>query len=158
MKEIVVPGIYEKVAVSDEYYEVQKRELYRLRQEKRRSLECHAPSYRNCFGDCDQCKFFCPERMDSIEEMSERLADEGGEIENELLAVDTVHEIQLHVRERVKALGTEDRKICKCIMAGMSERQAAKAMGLPNMTYHDRKTKLLKRLAEDWADLRDLLQ
>ena len=157
MKEIVVPGIYEKVAVSEEYYEVQKKLMHKDREEKRKTHECHAPSYKNCFGDCEQCKFYYPRQEESYEEISERLASGIDELESVLIEIEIAHQIQMHVRERIKGLKKEDREICECLLAGMTDRAAAESLGLPTMTYFYRKRKLLNRLAEEWADLRELV-
>ena len=158
MKEIVVPGIYEKVAVSEEYYEAQKKLMHKDREEKRKTHECHAPSYKNCFGDCEQCKFYYPRQEESYEEISERVSSGNDEPESVLIEIEIAHQIQIHVRERIKGLKKEDREICECLLAGMTEREAAASLGIANMTYHDRKVRLIKKLSAEWADLKEFLQ
>ena len=93
MKEIVVPGIYEKVAVSEEYSEAQKKLMHKDREEKRKTHECHAPSYKNCFGDCEQCKFYYPRQEESYEEISERVASGNDELESVLIEIEIAHQI-----------------------------------------------------------------
>ncbi len=156
-RKIKVMGIRELVEVSEEYYQEQKRENWRLRDRMRREGRCTAYSYRNCYGDCEQCKFYSPVYLPSLDEMYEQFDDEHEVAVFEAETQANIKELQKAVRRYVAELDGEAMQICQAVLDKKPDRVAAKELGMATMTYNDHKRKLFAALREEWEELYQLL-
>lgn len=156
-RKIRVPGIKELVEVSEEYYQEQKRENWRLRDRMRRAGSCTAYSYRNCYGDCELCKFYKPEYLSSLVEMYELVDESDEERLFEANIQSRTKELQESVRRYVDELDGEARLICQAVLDRKPDRIAAAELNMPTMTYNDHKRKLFAALRRDWEDLYEFL-
>lgn len=138
------------------------RNTYRKRMQRRG--ECACP--RNKFNFCDTDCMDCPYHRDGIFLSIDAPVGEDNDSFLDLFPTETsetpetilAYKVLKEWLEKIKSECTdEERAILTGIEQGRSKREMAEYLGLKPSTYQDRKTKLLKRLAEQYADLKGFL-
>lgn len=139
-----------------------ERNTYRKRMQRRGECACPRNKFNLCDTDCMNCPYHrdgiflsldapVGEDKTSFLDMSQA---ESSETPETILAYKVL-------KERLEAMKAECTDEEKAILAGIeqdrSKREMAELLGLKPSTYQDRKTKLLKRLAEKHADLKGFL-
>ena len=140
--------------VSEEVYRSEDRIISRTRKKKQRSGECICPQSQLCLCDmdCEVCAHFQDIHRIHIEEnvpnckgdvrFADILEDSNSDFCDALADKLTVRKILAELGER----DPEAARICLLIMDGLSEREAAAAMGMPRSTFKRR-----------WAAIKDML-
>ncbi|EKY00529.1 RNA polymerase sigma factor [Selenomonas sp. oral taxon 138] len=149
------------VSVSRDFYIKTTREINNKRKRLQRSGECCCP--RNfmwkCDGNCDRCRYHIPDpallhldapiKMDENLSLMDTIADDAPRPE-EIIA----HKELLDALIRELAQFDErERRMC-ALMSAVSEREAAKQMGLPRNTLAYRWAKLREKLAKNLNEYR----
>lgn len=158
---IYVPELRIYEPVSEEVYKEYYRPIWRTFKKEHYHKRCSCPgqSWHLCCGDCCTCSFHTAGDMlsmdmemgDSEEEgitLHETLADESQLIESIVEDAILLEEL-LHALEE---LDPEGKKMCRLIMEGCSERQAADMMNMARSTFKRHWDRVKEILAERLKD------
>ena len=126
-----------KIKVQGQLIEVSK-DVYRAFYQMRRQEQ--AQRERDAYNHCIQYA-----ALDSEELLGEDILLDQNALSVEEQAISAILTEKLHTR--IKMLSDkEQRLICDLYFEGLSERELAQKMGLPYMTVHNRKVKVLRKL------------
>lgn len=149
------------VPVSRDFYIEVSREIDRKRKRLQRHGACCCPrnSMWKCDGNCDRCRYHiqdpaqlhldAPVRMDENLSLMDTIAG-GAPCPEDIIADKEL--LDALIRELAQ-LDERERRMCE-LMSAVSEREAAKQMGIPRNTFAYQWAKLRERLAQKLKDYR----
>lgn len=149
------------VSVSRDFYIKATREINNKRKRLQRhgACCCSRKTMWKCDGDCDRCRYHIPEpsllhldapvTMDENLSLTDTIADDAPQPEDIIADKELLDAL---IRELAQ-LDERERRICE-LMSAVSEREAAKQMGMPRNTLAYQWAKLREKLAKNLKDYR----
>ncbi len=143
------------VPVSRDFYIKATREINRKRKRLQRSGACRCPRNKmwKCDGDCDRCRYHVPDPLllhlhapSGVDEniaLIDIIAD-GGPLPEDIVAD---AELLSALLRELEQLSARERRILE-LASTVSEREAAKQMGIPRNTFAYQWAQLRARLAQ----------
>lgn len=149
------------VPVSEDFYMNAYREINRKRKRLQRSGECCCPRNKlwKCDGNCDLCRYRVPDplllHLHAPSGVDENIAlidivADGGSLPEDIIAD---AELLSALSREVARLSACERRILE-LASTISEREAAKQMGLPRNTFAYQWAQLRARLAQKLKNYR----
>lgn len=149
------------VPVSKDFYVKAYREINRKRKRLQRSGACSCPQKKlwKCDGNCDLCRYRVPEplllHLHAPSGVDENIAlidivADGGPLPEDIVAD---AELLSALLREVARLSARERRILE-LASTVSEREAAKQMGIPRNTFAYQWAQLRARLAQKLKDYR----
>ena len=118
-------GQNEDISVTEAVYDEYRRGNWRIRNNNRRFRKWETV-FADLTGDCERFCEFCSDEDDPVRHFESQL-------------------LQRNMFQALAQLSEDDRALLRAVFGeGKSERQVAAAMGLPYMTIHCRKIRLLQ--------------
>ncbi|MCM1439294.1 MAG: hypothetical protein NC131_08870 [Roseburia sp.] len=110
-------------------------------------MDCYTCPYRRA-GDTISLDYPIEDGAGSEKNLLDDLCDDSSDIQSIL----EERELLVALYRRLEELDPEGKRICRLIMAGKSERESAKIMGIARSTYKRHKEKLMADLFESLKD------
>ncbi len=149
------------VPVSRDFYIKSTREINskRKRLQRHGACSCSRKTMWKCDGDCDRCRYHIPDpallHLDAPVTMDENLSlmdTIAGDVPQPEDIIADKELLDALIRELAQ-LDERERRMCE-LMSAVSEREAAKQMGLPRNTLAYRWAKLREKLAKNLNEYR----
>lgn len=149
------------VSVSKDFYIKAYREINRKRKRLQRSGACSCPQKKlwKCDGNCDLCRYRVPDPLllhlhapsgaDENIALIDIFAD-GGPLPEDIVAD---AELLSALLQELAQLDARERRMLE-LVSTVSEREAAKQMGIPRNTFAYQWAQLRERLAQNLKDYR----
>ena len=149
------------VPVLKDFYVKAYREINRKRKRLQRSGACRCPRNKmwKCDGDCDRCRYHVPDPLllhlhapSGVDEniaLIDIIAD-GGPLPEDIVAD---AELLSALLQELEQLDERERRMCE-LVSTVSEREAAKQMGMPRNTLAYQWAKLREKLAKNLNEYR----
>ena len=157
---VYIHSTREWVTVTEDVYRAYYRDIWATRRRSQRHGQCICPKTKTwlCTGDCLACEFRASGDKLSLDytieddkgnekDWLEDLNDDGTDV----LAITEEQDLIIALRQMLKELDPDSRRICELIMTGKSERDIASELGISRNTYTYRRDKLLRILREQLA-------
>ena len=149
------------VPVSKDFYVKAYREINRKRKRLQRSGACSCPQKKlwKCDGNCDLCRYRVPEplllHLHAPSGVDENIAlidivADGGPLPEDIVAD---AELLSALLRELEQLSARERRMLE-LASTVSEREAAKQMGIPRNTFAYQWAQLRERLAQKLKDYR----
>lgn len=149
------------VPISRDFYMKAYREINRKRKRLQRSGACNCPRNKlwKCDGDCDRCCYCVPDplllHLHAPSGVDENIAlidivADGGPLPEDIVAD---AELLSALLQELEQLDARERRMLE-LASTVSEREAAKQMGIPRNTFAYQWAQLRARLAQNLKDYR----
>ena len=160
-KQYFIPVDGELIEVTEEVYRAYYQPIWHTRYHAQKNGEyrCTKAQLWKCDGICPGCPYYAAGKKVSIDTpigaedddltLGDTLTDEAPSPES--IAAD--RELLQALYAELERLDPDGKRICQLIMAGMSEREIAAAMGRRQSTVNYQKRKVLAALREALEDL-----
>ena len=160
-KQYYIPVDGELIEVTEEVYRAYYQPIWNTRYHAQKNDECRCTKAQlwKCDGICPSCPYYAAGKKVSIDTpiggedddltLGDTLTDEAPSPES--IAAD--RELLQALYAELERLDPDGKRICQLIMAGMSEREIAAAMGRRQSTVNYQKRKVLSMLREALEDL-----
>ena len=160
-KQYYIPVDGELIEVPEEVYRAYYQPIWNTRYHAQKNGECRCTKAQlwKCDGICPGCPYYAAGKKVSIDTpiggedddltLGDTLTDEAPSPES--IAAD--RELLQALYAELERLDPDGKRICQLIMAGMSEREIAAAMGRRQSTVNYQKRKVLAALREALKDL-----
>ena len=152
---VYIHSTKEWVTVTEDVYRAYYRDIWATRNRAQSHGQCMCPKSKTwlCNGDCLACEFRAAGDNLSLDytieddegnekSWSEDLRDDGPDVQTFTEERDLMNAL----RQTLKELDPDSRRICELIMTGKSERDIASELGISRNTYTYRRSKLFCRL------------
>jgi len=139
---IIING--EQISVTEEVYQAYKRPVWAERKRREREARCRNDNGNRCVKDCR----LCGKQRDGGNLSLDKFAEDGYEIADLIDITEIVAEEMLKkaLREAVKRLSDNERRIIEIAFQGYAEREAAAKLGLSRNTFVYRRDKIVSKL------------
>ena len=157
---VYIHSTKEWVTVTEDVYRAYYRDIWATRNRAQSHGQCMCPKSKTwlCNGDCLACEFRAAGDNLSLDytieddegnekSWSEDLRDDGPDVQT----ITEERDLMNALRQTLKELDPDSRRICELIMTGKSERDIASELGISRNTYTYRRDKVLRILRDQLA-------